>query len=71
MFTRMFTRILQGNWGPRRSWEALGGPRRSYEALNGSCFPVIRRDPGQKKKTRNMLNTGATHCAALNYCISN
>ena len=25
-----FTKILQGNLSPRRSWEVLGGPRRSY-----------------------------------------
>ena len=25
LFLRFFTRILQGNWGPRRSEEVLGG----------------------------------------------
>ena len=27
--TKLFTLILQGNLGPRMSWEVLGGPRRS------------------------------------------
>ena len=28
-FCQDFLRILLGNYGPGRSWEALGGPRRS------------------------------------------
>ena len=34
--TRICTRILQGDWGPRRSWEVLGGPRRSWEVIGDS-----------------------------------
>ena len=28
IFTKLFDRILQGNWGPGRSWEVLGGLRK-------------------------------------------
>ena len=28
-YTAFFPKILQGNCGPRRSWEVLGGPRKA------------------------------------------